>query len=75
MSRVILSVGVTKSNIVHSTNSGFVSMKRMLKHPGSNILMMPIIFPKGKNLETQRKEAHRLIDECIDVFKKECMKG
>jgi hypothetical protein len=69
MSTVIMSVGVTKSNTVHSPSCGSVATKR--RYQGSNVVMLPLVFPQGKDLEAKRREAHRLIDECIDVFKKD----
>jgi len=72
MSTVIMAMGVTKSNTVHSPSPGWVSTKK--KYPGSNVLMLPIAFVKGKTLEDKRKEAHKLVDACIDTFTKEFKK-
>jgi len=38
---------------------------------GGKECMIPTFFVDGVDLEAKRKNAHRHIDECIDVFKKE----
>lgn len=42
---------------------------------GKKRLAIPIIFISGKTLDDKRKEAHRLIDECVDERSKGKEKG
>ena len=67
---IALSVGVFKAEPGVAKANTWGSVITRKKHPGSSVFMLPICFPEGKTLEDKRKEAHRMLDACIDEFQK-----
>ena len=64
MKTVILSIGVADCR-------GKAKPERLaVVSLGKRRILLPVIFPEGKNLEAKRRETHRLIDKCIDAYEK-----
>ena len=65
MTTIILSIGVANCK-------GKVKAERLaVVSLGKRKVLLPVVFPKGRNLEAKRREAHRLIDDCVDAYKKQ----
>ena len=64
MSTIIMSFGVVKSDKVYKDKLTVINI-------GKKRLAIPIFWLSGKTLDDKRKEAHRLVDECVDCFEKD----
>lgn len=66
MTTVILSIGVADcKGKAKPERLAVVSLGK-----GRRNILLPVVFPKGKNLEAKRRESHLLIDKCIDAYRK-----
>ena len=70
--RIVMSIGVSPEESMDKLE---VKQHAIVVIDGKTVLL-PVFSPSSggfiglRGLEEQRKEAHRLIDECVDVFAK-----